>query len=305
MSFSDETDDEFDEISDEFGELSPAERHDTMASVLSQFGDTMRDNNKRIFSRVLDMIAETEGDDKLHLDMLATHLETFNPREVEIMSWDMPEVTSLSDYRARSILGDDDGLCDPTTEADGVIARYLSDLETEVRKHASRDLLGDLVEDLQLPAEFVEFMKHTCGVTYPNLDKTMFVCTFATVQYCPWVPAHYCAEEHTKPLDKLCEFAGCRDFEVAAGWQAGSNDMNSWIHYLLCKDYDEPDEPWQWKIFTMNTSTADGDCFNSLGEFLTWYANAYDWVHWKYVQMSVDSLHQRCKEAAAEEEDQE
>lgn len=295
MSFSNETNDEFDEISDEFGELSPAERHDTMANALSQFGDTMRDNNKRIFSRVLDMIAETEGDDKLHLDMLATNLDMEDPRYIEVVSWDIPEVTSLSEYRAWSILGDDSGICEPIPEPDGYVARYLSSLETAVRKNASRDLLGNLVESLQLPAEFVEFLEHTSGVTYPNLDKTMFVCTFATAQYC--------AEEHAQPLDKLCQYADSDGFEVAAGWQAGNNDTNCCIYYLLCKDDDELDEPWQWRIFIMNSDTADGDCFDSLREFLTWYASAYDWVEWKYVQQSVVTLHWRCKEAAAKDQE--
>lgn len=64
-----------DEILDEFRDLSPTERFETTAAFLSSFADSMRDNNKRILSRVLDMIAEIEGDEKLHLDTLVTHLK--------------------------------------------------------------------------------------------------------------------------------------------------------------------------------------------------------------------------------------
>lgn len=42
--------------------------------MLSEFEDRMADNNTRIFSRVLDLIAATEGDEQVHLDMLAMHL---------------------------------------------------------------------------------------------------------------------------------------------------------------------------------------------------------------------------------------
>lgn len=137
-----------DDICDEFGELSPLERHETTAILVSQFADIMRDNNKRIFSRVLDMIAGTEGDDKLNLDMLATHHGIEDPNYIEAKSWDMPEITSFSDYRARSRLGDNSGICDPVSEPN--TAHYLSDLETAVRKNADRDLLGGLADSVQL-----------------------------------------------------------------------------------------------------------------------------------------------------------
>jgi hypothetical protein len=280
-----------DEIDDEFGELSPTERSETMASSLSEFGNVMRDNNQRIFSRVLDMIAETEGDDKLHLDMLATHLNIEDPAYIDFKSWDMPEFTSFSDYRARTILGDDDGICEPLSE--NYIADYLSDLETAVRKNASKDLLGSMADSLQLPAEFHELLKHTSGVLYPNLDKKMFVCNFATLQYG--------AEKHAQPLDKLCESSGCQGFEVAAGWKAGEIEMYSRICYLLCRDYDEPDEPWRWRVFYMNYEFADGGYFDSLREFLSWYCDAYDRVVWDAVQSGIESLHYKCIDALAEE----
>jgi hypothetical protein len=299
MSVSDEIDDEVEEasfseeeIDDEFGELSPAERSETIANFLSEYGDTMRDNNKRIFSRVLDMIAATEGDDKLHLDMLATHLEIEDPKYVEFKSWDMPEITSFSDYRARSDLGDDAGICEPFSE--DYVGRYLSSLEIAVRKNASRDLLGNTAESLKLPAEFYEFLKHTGGAHYPNLDKRMFVCDLPT--------EHYNEEKHALPLDKLCEHAPCQyDFEVAAGWVAGDYDMSSRIYYLLCRDYDEPDEPWRWKVFYINYAFADGDHFDSLRDFLSWYCKAYDWVNWKAVQCGIDSLHHKCIDALRKE----
>jgi hypothetical protein len=282
------------QIDDGFGELSPAERSETMASSLSEFGDVMRDNNERIFSRVLDMIAETEGDDKLHLDMLATHLGIEDPAYIDFKPWDMPEVTSFGDYRARTHLGDDSGLCPRLSGPYDYTADYLSGLRIAIRKNASRDLLDSMAEDLELPAEFVEFLEHTSGVVYPNLDKRMFVCSFSTALYSP--------EEQAQPLDKLCEVAGCEDFEVAAGWVAGDNDMSSRIYYLLCRDYDEPDEPWRWRIFYMNYKFADGDHFDSLREFLSWYCNAYDWVVWKGVQSGIDSLHKKCIDALAEQE---
>jgi hypothetical protein len=300
MSVSDEIDDEVEEagfseeeIDDEFGELSPAERSETMASCLSKFGDIMCDNNKRIFSRVLDMIAETEGDDKLHLDMLATHLGIEDPKYVDFKSWDVPEVTSLSEYRARSHLGDDSGLCPRLSGQYDYTVGYLRRLETAVRKNASRDLLGSMAESLKLPAEFTEFLEHTSGFVYPNLEKTMFVCNFST--------ALYDEEKQAQPLDKLCEVANCDDFEVAAGWVAGDNDMSSQIYYLLCRDYDESDEPWRWRIFYMNYEFADGDHFDSLREFLSWYCNACDWVDWKAVQGEINSLHQTCKDALEEQ----
>lgn len=282
-----------DEIFDEFRELSPAERHETTASYLQEFGDTMRDNNKRIFSRVLDMIAETEGDDMLHLDMLATHLDKEGPEHIEAKSWDMPEITSFSDYRARTHLEDDSGICDPRSEES--IAYYLSDLETAVRKNADRDLLGSLVDSLQLPAEFVEFLKHTGGVAYPNLDKTMFVCTFATEQY--W------AMKHAQLLEQLYRFSGCSGFKVAAGWKAGDNEKGRLIYYSLCKDNDELDEPWQWRIF-INIAHQDEWYFDSLRDFLAWYCHAYNWVNWDIVQMDIDDLNERCKKASAKDQEQ-
>jgi len=300
MSLSDETDDEVEELSfseeeidDEFGELSPAERTETMASCLSKFREIMCDNNKRIFSRVLDMIAETEGDDKLHLDMLATHLEIDNLRYVDFKSWDMPEYTSFSNYRARSNLGDDDGIWGQSPEE--YVQRYLSSLQIAVRKNACRDLLGSVAENLELPAEFCEFLRQTSGVYYPNLDRRMFVCDFSTTLYDE--------EKHALPLDKLCEYAGCEyDFEVAAGWVAGDRYYaESRIYYLLCRDYDEPDDPWRWKVFYMNYELSEGDHFDSLRDFLSWYCKAYDWVKWSAVQCGIDSLHHKCIDALRKE----
>ncbi|KAH0288045.1 hypothetical protein M436DRAFT_46567 [Aureobasidium namibiae CBS 147.97] len=281
------------EIFDEFGELSAAERHETTATLVSQFADVMRDNNKRIFSRVLDMIAETEGDDKLHLDMLATHHDIEGPEYIEAKSWDMPEITTFSDYRARTHLGDDSGICDPESESS--LAYYLSDLEAAVRKNADRDLLGSLADSLQLPAEFVEFLKHTSGVTYPNLDKSKFLCAFATELY--W------ADKHAKLLEQLYRFSGCSGFKVAAGWKAGDNGYGRVIYYLLCKDDEEPDEPWQWRIW-VNIAYSEVSYFDCLRDFLCWYCHAYDWVDWDIVEMDIDDLNKKCKEASKRDQEQ-
>ena len=280
-------------IRDEFRELSPAERSATTASFLSQIADLMLDNNKRIFSKVLDMIAETEGDEKLHLDMLATHLAMETSEVVDVHSWDVPEITSLSEYRARSRLGEDSGVCPRLSGSYDYTAGYLQSLEIAVRRNASRDLLGSMAESLQLPAEYSEFLEQASGVVYPNLDKQMFVCSFST--------ALYDADEQAQPLEKIYRSAGCSGFEVAAGWKAGDNDQNCWIYYLLCKDDEEPDEPWQWRIFINNIDYQDVNYFDSLRDFLAWYCNAYDWVDWKAVQEGVHSLHQSCEEALAED----
>ncbi|CAD0083528.1 unnamed protein product [Aureobasidium vineae] len=216
------------EIEDEFRKLSFTERSEAMANFLSQFADHMRDNNKRILSRVLDMIAETEGDEKLHLDMLATHLEMETSEVLDVKRWDMPEITSLDEYRAQSRLGDDSGICPRMTGSNNYTTQFLPSLDAAVRKNASRDLLGSMADILELPAEFCEFLRHTSGVAYPNLDRQLFVCSFAT--------ALYDAHEQAQPLDKMCEFAGSEGFEVAAGWKAGDNDQNCCIHYFLCKD---------------------------------------------------------------------
>lgn len=64
------------EVADELKDLTSAERSEVVADLIAQFADQMLDNNQRIFSRVLDLIAATnaKGDETLHLDMLATHL---------------------------------------------------------------------------------------------------------------------------------------------------------------------------------------------------------------------------------------
>ncbi|KAG9963541.1 hypothetical protein KCU61_g3501, partial [Aureobasidium melanogenum] len=260
------------EIEDEFSQLSPTERYDSMAGFLSQFSDHMVDNNTRILSRLLDMISETEGDEALHLNILASHLDKESNRDDDVKQWpgddqEFRGFNSLNDFKAHSDIGNDSGICPWEPGASDHIAAFISDLETDVRKNASRDLLGSTVETLELPSEFCEFFKHTGGVIYANLDRKMFVCEFAT--------RDYNANELAEPLEKMCELGPSYEFEVAAGWKAGDNDRNCWVYYLLCRDPDELEEPWQWRIFVNNLTFHESQCYNSLHEFLSWYCQPY------------------------------
>ncbi|CAD0095623.1 unnamed protein product [Aureobasidium mustum] len=285
------------DVEDDFRDLSPAARTEATASLLSQFADRMLDNNKRIFDRVLDMIAETEGDEKLHLDMLATHLAMETSEVVDVKSWNNTEITSLSDYKAWSRLGHDSGLCPWKHGSSEYITTFLGYLQKAICENASRDLLADAAETLELPIDFCEFLKHTAGVVYPNLDRQMFVCSFGTNTYD--------IQGQAQPLDKICRVAGPDGFTVAAGWAAGDNDRSCWIHYLLCRRVTEPDGPWRWRIFINNIDFHDRGYYESLRDFLSWYCNAYDWVDWEAVQQGIATLHQECKEALEEEEDEE
>jgi hypothetical protein len=282
------------EINDAFGELEPTERCNAMTSSLSQFSDHMVDNNTRIISRVLDMISDTEGDDALHLDILASHLAKESNMDDGVQKWpgdndQYREINSLNDFRAHSNIGKHSGICPWEPGTNDHIAAFLLELQTAVRRNASRDLLGSTAETLELPSEFCEFFKHTGGVFYANLDKKMFVCEFATTDYG--------ANEQAEPLEKMRELGPSHEFEVAAGWKAGDNDQNCWIYYLLCREFDEPEEPWQWRIFVNNLTFHESECYDSLHEFLSWYCQPYDWINWDAVQMSVNELHSKCKEA--------
>ena len=58
-----------------------------MASLLSQFCAYMLDNNQRIISNVLDMIAATDGDETLQMNMLATHLDKISLKYMDLKTW--------------------------------------------------------------------------------------------------------------------------------------------------------------------------------------------------------------------------
>ncbi|KAG9885087.1 hypothetical protein KCU94_g17837, partial [Aureobasidium melanogenum] len=282
------------EIEDEFSQLSPTERYDSMAGFLSQFSDHMVDNNTRILSRLLDMISETEGDEALYLNILASHLDKESNMDDDAKQWpgdneEFREYNSLNDFKAHSGIGNDSGICPWEPGTSDHIAAFLLELETAVRKNASRDLLGSTVETLELPSEFREFFKHTGGVFYANIDRKMFVCEFAT--------RDYSAHELAEPLEKMRELGPSHGYEVAAGWKAGDNDRNCWIYYLLCRESDELEEPWQWRIFVHNLTFHESECYDSLHEFLSWYCQPYDWINWGAVQLSVNELHEKCKEA--------
>ena len=154
------------EIKDDFKLLTPTEQYEAIADLIAQFADQMLDNNKRIFSRVLDIIGatDTKGHKTLHLNMLATHLAMETSEILEVKSWnindfDLPSnITSLDDLRAQSCLGNIPGAHPWKSGSSDYVTGFLQSLETAVRKHASRELLGDAAETLELPAPFCEFL---------------------------------------------------------------------------------------------------------------------------------------------------
>lgn len=289
------------EIHDGFkDDLNPSERSESMSTILSQFEERMLDSNKRILSRILDLIAETEPEEQVRLDMLATHLAKETSEVLEVTTWpgDNEEyrgITRLSEFMAQTGSGGETGVCPWKYTPDGRnmqgdwIADFLQSLEKAVRENASRELLGSAAENLELPAEYREFLQQTHGVVYENWDREMFVCDFGNM-----LPS---ADRKVQPLNKMCESVDTDGFEVAAGWKAGDNDQNCWVYYLLCKDKEESDEPWQWRVFFANINAQEFDYFDSLNEFLGWYASGYDWVDWNAVKGSVEELQQKCQRA--------
>lgn len=287
------------EIHDEFRDLNPTERSESMARMLLEIEDRMADNNTRILSRVLDLIAATEGDEQFHLDMLATHLLKETSEVLDVVKWpgddkEWAGITRLSDFMPQTGSGSETGVCPWGYDARGrgfpsdQALKSLQALKEAVRRKACRELLGSAAESLELPADYCEFYKQTAGVYCDNWDRTMFVCDFAR-----WFRS---ADKQAQDLDKMCEYSGVRDMEVAAGWLAGDNGQNSWIYYLLCKDDEDSDEPWQWRIFYTDIDSADGRAFDSLHEFLDWYASGYNRVSWRHVEMGIEDLHETCKQ---------
>ncbi|CAD0083526.1 unnamed protein product [Aureobasidium vineae] len=292
------------EIYDPFGDLSPSERSEIISKALARYEQRMKNDNERILKRVLDTIAKTDGTEELHLDMLATHLDRHTTRRLEARTrtdalenttedWD-PNITRLSDFTS------EDGALASWPDSEKLpdhLTGFLDDLELAVRNNASRELLGDAaVDNLQLPAEFVEFSKQCGGLWYANYERESFYCDFAS--------QHYQPDELAQPLDKITEWSGGRyDFEFAAGWLAGKNYYHCVIYYALCQRLDEPDEPWRWRVFVNNWECPDWQGpFDDLFGFLDWYCSRYDQVPWDSVQYSIESIHWKCKEAFEEEE---
>ncbi|KAH0372471.1 hypothetical protein KCU65_g998, partial [Aureobasidium melanogenum] len=212
------------EIYDPFHELNPSERSESISRALAQFGKRMEDSNKRVVARLLDTIAKTNGNEELHLDILATHLDKETTETIRIKArtdelentwvWD-PAITRLSDFVLT-----DSGISTWSEETThDYIAGFLERLVLAVRATASRELLTDTtIDNLQLPAAFCEFTRHQ----------------------------HFGESQMAQPLDKMRQYCGqTRHHEFAAGWKAGDNYNNCVIYYALTLRYDEPDEPWQ------------------------------------------------------------
>ncbi|KAH0021296.1 hypothetical protein KCU78_g6186, partial [Aureobasidium melanogenum] len=257
-------------IHDPFAELDPSEQTKIMSAHLKRYEERATDSNKRTLHRVLDMISATEGDDAMHLDILATHMGK----------------ESLSDEWTCS------GVFSPHKEE--IIAQFLRELEIAVRKNADRELLGAAAETLNLPAEFCEFFKQCGGIYNENFDRHKFMCSFGSDSY-----LH---EELVLPLEKMrrTSFGDPRWFELAAGWRVGYDYSTTSLYYLLCRVTDYMDEPWQWRIGYFDYDTPEDDLWDNLPEFLEWYCKGYDHVRWENVEGNIESIHEECLEELEE-----
>ena len=174
------------EIYDPFDSLSPSERSETMSKALRRAEERSSGDNQRILKRVLDIIANTDGDDELHLNILATHLDKYSSETVYTRTrtddlentefWD-PTITRFSDFDPwdSSV-----SFREPNSEESrAYVADFLRSLELAVRTNASRDLLGDIaVDNLRLPAEYYEFARQCGGLSSANFDRQVFLCEF-------------------------------------------------------------------------------------------------------------------------------
>ncbi|KAG9529081.1 hypothetical protein KCU93_g3829, partial [Aureobasidium melanogenum] len=283
-------------IHDPFAELDPSEQTKVMAAHLQRYEERATDSNKRTLHRVLDAISATEGDDAMHLDILATHMGKEDRKYCDQMTWpgDLQleqEIARPSDLKV-SDEWTSSGVYQPHKEE--TIAQFLRELETAVRVNADRELLGDAAETLNLPAEFCEFVKQCGGIYNENFDRHKFMCSFGSDSY-----LH---EELALPLEKMrrTSFGDPRWFELAAGWRVGYDYSTTSLYYLLCRVTDNMDEPWQWRIGYFDYDTPEDDLWDSLPEFLEWYCKGYDHVRWENVEGNIESIHEECLEELEE-----
>ncbi|KAG9675349.1 hypothetical protein KCU99_g7179, partial [Aureobasidium melanogenum] len=292
------------EIYDPFDSLSPSERSETMSKALSQFGERMRDNNQRILKRVLDIIASTDGDEELHLNILATHLDKWSSETVytrtrtddieNTLFWD-PTITRLRDFEPWDWSISELKNAEDPEKLRAYAAEFLKGLELAVRAKACRELLGDTtVDNLRLPAEYYEFARQCGGLASANYDREVFLCDFSSKMYCP--------EELAGPLDKIEQFSGAiSGFYFAAGWKAGENYDNCVIYYALTQHVEEPEGPWRWRVFVNNWEVHEWQGpFDDIFSFMEWYCDRYNQVPWDCVQSSIRRTHEKCKAAFAE-----
>lgn len=62
--------------------------------------------------------------------------------------------------------------------------------------------------------------------------------------------------------------------DVAAGWYAGDEYMSR-IYLFPCRPRNESNGPWRWQI-EVGGKGIDRQVFQSLIEFMDWYAGSYD-----------------------------
>lgn len=148
-------------IHDPFAELDSSEQTKVMAAHLQRYEERATDSNKRTLHRVLDTIEAIEGDDAMHLDILATHMGKESRKYCDQMTWPGDLQLEQDIVRPSDLKVSDEwtssGVYQPHKEE--IIAQFLRELETAVRKNADREFLGAAAETLNLPAEFCEFFR--------------------------------------------------------------------------------------------------------------------------------------------------
>ena len=157
-------------IIDDFRDLTLSERSEHMSNIFSRFGERICDNNKRVLTRMLDLIAKADDNEQILLNVLATHLQKDTPEVLFYNKWpsDIGEwrgVTRLSDFMSLTGSGSEMGVSQwGRTDTCPLFAGHLEGLEEAVRSNASRDYLGTAAENLKLPAEYCELVHHTTGI---------------------------------------------------------------------------------------------------------------------------------------------
>ncbi|CAD0095621.1 unnamed protein product [Aureobasidium mustum] len=278
-------------IHDPFAELSPSEQSSIMSAHLQRYEERMTDSNKRTLHRVLDIISATEGDDAIHLDILATHMGRESRTICDQKTWPgyiqlEQEIVRPSDLKTSEDWVSSGVLCLYEEE---FVASFLRDLKIVVRNKADKDLLGTATETFDLPAEYCEFARQCGGIFYENYDRTRFTCPFGSQFYHP--------EDMAVPLERMTRiFNDDGYFEVAAGWRVGDNELTTSLYYMLCRVTADMDEPWQWRIGYFDYDTPDMRLWENLPDFLEWYSEGYDRVIWENVEGTIERIHETCLE---------
>lgn len=122
-------------------------------------------------------------------------------------------------------------------------------------------LFGDTTY-LQLPAEFCEFKKQRWEIWPRSWDRLDPMTSFASTA-------------DVEDVDEMALYTSLPDdHDIAAGWCAGK-DYFSRVYYLLCRPRGDQTHSWQWKI-EVGGIEYEVPIFDSLSEFLDWYADCYD-----------------------------